>query len=233
MKERPIIMCAEMVRATLEGRKTQTRRTKGLEEINKNPDEWIFIGKNESYNRWYFTHRHKKENHIIHCPCGQVGDRLWVRETWRIGAWDEDYEHIAIDYETDNYARREWLTIPDDYSGGKFLKYWQQSCEDCVKAGRDTDENGKYHWQPGQSPCRWRSSRFMPRWASRIILGITDERVERVQNINSADMYREGISMDGALAEFIKLWDSLNAKRGYGWGKNPWVWVIEFRRIKP
>jgi hypothetical protein len=83
----------------------------------------------------------------------------------------------------------------------------------------------------------------MPRWASRITLEITAIRVERVQDITYQDILDEG--WDARTSEpftnrtagedahdwYCKLWDSINAKRGYSWADNPWVWVIEFRRI--
>jgi hypothetical protein len=76
----------------------------------------------------------------------------------------------------------------------------------------------------------------MPRWASRISLEITGVRVERVQDISEADALAEGVdrtntSLPGYATErFRRLWDSINAARGFGWEVNPWVWVIEFRR---
>jgi hypothetical protein len=88
----------------------------------------------------------------------------------------------------------------------------------------------------------WRPSIFMPRWASRITLEITDVRVERLQEINSVrhdDVLKEGWpfefdSKDENPAEaFRRLWDSINSKRGYPWASDPWVWVVEFRRVKP
>ena len=73
----------------------------------------------------------------------------------------------------------------------------------------------------------------MPRWASRITLEITNIRVERIQDISEDDAKAEGIRYDvnGFRYEFKHLWDSINKKRGFGWNKNPWVWVIEFKKL--
>ena len=98
----------------------------------------------------------------------------------------------------------------------------------------------------------WRPSIHMPRWASRITLEVLSVRVERVQEINPRDAMDEGIGRhwdghkywwenyqgecnflgnnEGPLKSFESLWDSINAKRGYGWDKNPWVWVVEFKQ---
>ena len=83
-------------------------------------------------------------------------------------------------------------------------------------------------------PFRWRPSIHMPRWASRLFLEVTDVRVERVQEVSEEGAIAEGMQMVGPAAlsdrtSFAHLWDTINAKRGYSWESNPWVWVIEFR----
>jgi len=172
---------------------------------------------------------------MITCPYGQPGDRLWVREAWRIGAWNEDEGEIAVDYLSDNLSRREWLQVPEK---DNFEKYWLQCCDDCDKAGVETDDEGKYHWEPGQSPCRIRPSIFMPRWASRITLEIVNVRVERLQDISEADAQAEGAEHYSEIdytrgstyqAVYRALWTSINGPGS--WDANPWVWVIEFKRV--
>lgn len=227
MKSRPILFKGEMVRALLDGRKTQTRRIVDpqpvvtADEAKVLPEAWAsgFID--------------------VRCPYGKPGDRLWVKETWRIGAWNEDGGEIAVDYLADNFSRREWLQVPE---ADDFEKYWLQCCDDCDKAGVKTDEDGKYHWEPGQSPCRIRPSIFMPRWASRITLEITNVRVERLQDISEADAIAEGMqavttarALHGeslpppAFTQYADLWESINGPGS--WDANPWVWVIEFKRV--
>jgi hypothetical protein len=85
----------------------------------------------------------------------------------------------------------------------------------------------------GSETFRWHPSIHMPRAAARIFLRVTDVRVERVQDINEKDVAAEGIAETGncdELCVFADLWDSLNAKRGFGWEANPWVWVVSFER---
>jgi len=138
----------------------------------------------------------------IRCPHGIVGDRLWVRETWMP--------------ETEQ-------GIP---TGGTIYRASPNSPE-----------------PDGDVPLRWRPSIFMPRWASRITLEITGIRVERLQEITGRDVLAEGVDNGksnptmGVRWEnmqrmaFEQVWNAINAKRGYGWAVNPWVWVIAFRRV--
>ena len=108
---------------------------------------------------------------------------------------------------------------------------------------------GDQWWRDHEgNPAHWHPSIFMPRWASRLTLEITAVRAERLQDITEEDAKAEGLSdipymMPGeegvrgfgpdsiTRPRFRALWDSLNAKRGYGWDANPWAWVIEFRRL--
>lgn len=141
------------------------------------------------------------------CPYGQPVDRLWVRETWsqfapRPKPGDGVPENACIDYRA-------------DYSAS------------ALRRGLDSDGDP-------YKPPSWRPSIHMPRWASRINLEVVSVRVERVQDISEDDARAEGISNPlGSLALniFPSLWDSINLKRGYGWDTNPWVWVIEFKRL--
>lgn len=83
---------------------------------------------------------------------------------------------------------------------------------------------------------RWKSPRFMPKVAARIWLELTGVRVERLQNIRAGDVIREGFfdqeGLGRSKAAFSAIWDELNAKRGFPWESNPWVWVLEFRRCE-
>lgn len=166
IKERPILMHARSIKGILAGSKTQTRR----------------IVKYRAY---------AEEGAIVHpreCPYGQPGDRLWVRETWRMNE-----PPSGLIFKADLH--------PVDYE----------------------------RYAP------WRPSIYMPRWASRLTLEITDIRVERVQDISEEDARAEGLhadSIDSALSlceNFSVLWEETNGKGA--WERNDWVWVISFRRL--
>jgi hypothetical protein len=181
MKKRPIIFNSEMVRVILDGRKTQTRRPINIKKL---------------------LHLHAYESRQLFieefCPFGEVGDRLWVRETWAcVGA-----EHVK----------------PSDIVQGYSVEY---------KAD-DIKTNWRVEW--------WRPSIHMPRWASRITLEITDVKVEKLWDISYEDMIAEGLSRRGTdelcRLEFFGIWDGIYHKKGYGSDKNPWVWVLAFKRLE-
>jgi hypothetical protein len=142
------------------------------------------------------------------CPYGQPSDKLWVRETWAVAKpWDY-VKPKDLAKENDEYSR-----LAVDYKAEK-QRMWG-----------NTGTCGKT-----------RPSIHMPRWASRITLEVTAVRVERLQEITVQDIEREGAitqatEINEALPIWVQLWDGINAERGFGWAVNPFVWVVEFKRI--
>lgn len=231
LKERGIIFSAEMVRAILDGRKTQTRRLVKPQPYysRSNPPSFsdtepgdLFICPDlfpTSENRgWVIT---RCENHGTyhsmgqqefgqkHCPYGPVGRRLWVREAW-------------------------------GYVGGDEYIYMQE--RGAVRYHSDFIGNESV---PGG---RWRSPIHMPRFASRMTLEVTGIRCERVQDISETDADAEGTTShyyceeptatrDGVhrcqpIEAYRRVWESLHTTPGTRWEDNPWVWVIDFKKLE-
>jgi hypothetical protein len=161
-----------------------------------------------------------------------------VRETWRVAAWKE-CGHIAVDYRASpENVRTPWGAVPDD----QWCRLRQQRSDDARRAGEagwgSTRRDGDgWKWDRGDSPCRWRPSIHMPRWASRITLRITDIRVERLQEISRGDAMQEGCPFPNMAAGpnprdwFRDLWNTVHSP--VAWDANPWVWVVCFERWKP
>ena len=242
MKEHPIIMSGNHPTLILDGSKTQTRRLWGLGKINANPDSWFGIPENVEGNLWRFFNK-DGTNLIVKCPYGQVGDRLWVRETWRIESFMEGVP-LLFGYKDGQTMEENEYSDTLDYES-----WYERVCIQSTNEAREAHEQGLVHqredgcylWDIGKSPCRWRPSIFMPRWASRILLENTiDPFPQRLQEITEEDAIAEGCPGIATHKpyprqyrdSFIVLWDSLNAKRGYGWETNPWVWCISFVRLK-
>lgn len=179
-----------------------------------------------------------------------MGDELYIKEVWRVGAWDEDTGIIWIDYKADNYSRQDGVVVPSLYSTGKeFQRLWEQSCEDAEAAGVKPDADGQHHWEMGNSPCRWRSPMFMPQWAARRYFVLTRVWQEHLQDITEQDALAEGIvrkyhildmvlwgiagsshSVISPKFAYCDLWDSINGKKpGCAWKDNPLVWCHEGR----
>jgi hypothetical protein len=233
-----------MVRAIRERRKTQTRRLvtpqpipgvvtqdgqghrflsgSSLRAEHLGETEWRFAMPGYSAGPW-------------RCPYGQVGDRLWVRESFA------DIDGVPW-YRADS--------VRDD--SGDRDGWWSDFAGDGV--------HGIFH--PG--PIRWTPSIHMPRRFCRLVLEVSGVRVERVQDISAADARAEGVRMvvgeDGTpllnisvtpkpdcamyqkgrdasvddywIGNFALLWNEINLKRA-PWDENPWVWVVEFRLAYP
>ncbi|RAH33216.1 hypothetical protein DOT37_02980 [Pantoea agglomerans] len=217
MRERPIIFNADMVRAVLDGRKTQTRRIVNGVPSSHDFHGWVLSStstKDEGKACWAIGKSPLLNKPIrVRCPFGEVGDRLWVRETWmpdapRDGTWG--------DVEFYGCKGSPLSMIPKRY----------RKPEHCIH---------RASWE-GIEMVGWTPSIHMPRWASRITLEITGVRVERLQDISEQDAAAEGASTELSLIGekhylgYRSLWKSI-----YGadsWQSNPWVWVIEFKRVE-
>ena len=256
MKERPILFSGPMVRAILDGRKTQTRR------VLKPQPTWVDT---QEGGHWYLRGYERRGGSLRNvygggfdpaeyaksergawfsgsgCPYGQPGDRLWVRETFQICS------NFHVDCRDDK----------PPFSDGRPVKrnndpdypVWEQ----CYYAASDKCPE-LLSPETEEIEARWRPSIHMPRWASRILLEIVSVRVERLQDISEADAKAEGAqfdawvnantgndlddftlsdSIDGPWCHrngFANLWQSINGPES--WQANPWVWVIEFKRVE-
>lgn len=244
MKPRPIIFSTPMVPLIIADQKTQTRR------IFKMPKGLQWYTKSMSGND-RFDGEHTGDVCDIDgggwwsldelaCPYGQVGDQLWGRESWRISAWTENGE-LMVEYRDGTFSK--WLKDPTDVDGEKFnnINIIMQCSDELDRKGIDTDKDGNYSREALQS-LRWRSAMLMPRWASRILIEITDIRIERVQNISEEDAIAEGCPIQSPMP-FIQGYGSASASGWYSelfnqingdgaWESNPWVWVLSFKRVE-
>jgi hypothetical protein len=215
MTDRPILFSAEMVRAILDGRKTQTRR---VMKPQPKPTPADFPG---PAGHWWPSQKHKSMLGVERemqkwkglagsaCPYGDTGDLLWVREGFAVQPelWADNHGPQPIHYTADQVIG--FAGKPD-----------QRQIED-------------YRSKP---------SIHMPRWASRITLRITDIRVERLRDISEDDAKAEGVSSEWDDYEkygqsepyrygFSALWNDINGPNA--WDANPWVWVVAFERVEP
>jgi hypothetical protein len=215
MKERPILFSAPMVRAILDGSKTQTRRV-----VKHQPEYPIIIATDPHTNRYQIGEREPMTEAALlrECPYGQPGDRLWVRETWQYYGWSDEGEP-QIRFAADNAT-----TWPKPPAGEELVNQWEI-------LSRPENYNIDNHARDR----RWRPSIHMPRWASRILLEIVSVRVERLNAISYEDARAEGIDRmvwPGILTHGFKvLWEQINGAGS--WDANPWVWCIEFKRVTP
>jgi hypothetical protein len=212
VKERPILFSGAMVRAILDGKKTQTRRVLKPQAPPipmKAPFPTI---PGAVYTAGWFEVEPAPQYVIDKCPYGKPGDRLWVRETHAFVTCEQDRPGAFYGPDRD---------IRSDYGDWFYTNF--------------AADPGDITWDPP----RFRPSIHMPRWACRIRLEVVSVRVERLNEINEDGAQAEGlngwIQAEHSLTakrRFMKLWDGINAKRGHGWESNPWVWVIEFKRVE-
>lgn len=226
MKERPLLMSAPMVHAILAGRKSQTRRIIKVQPpmgceyfINGNGTHAVCFaeGTIKTPNPVCVPPTPTSKDHRLPCPF-EVGMRLWVRETTIISPKHFNDGSDCNAHDSDGVPR--------------IVQYL------ATHPNREASDWYKLKATP---------SIFMPRWASRITLEVTGVRVERVNEISEADCSHEGIRVFEADREikpgedrisdaiyrdqFVKLWNSINAKRGFTFESGPYVWVVEFRKL--
>lgn len=147
------------------------------------------------------------------------GDIILVRETWGINGYNNlsGYE-INVDFKAGGSK-----CCVDLDNEKLWERYIEQETAFCSKHGNDV--------------LKWRSPRFMPREVARIFLEVKNVRIEKLQRITNEDAKAEGVtSIDPFLRDlyigaFHKLWDTLNARHGYSWDSNPYVYVYEFMRV--
>ena len=230
MTERPILFNGPMVRALLDGRKTQTRRIIKPQPSDYRPstvapqrlrgqlpkhDQPYFDAYNGGPHWCWWDEYNRQGADWIKCPYGVPGDSLWVRETWALHERFTDVGRVVYAAT----ANRSWTEahrdVPIDAIGDRPARPFQQG---------------------------FKPSIHMPRWACRLTLEITDVRAERLQDISEADAEAEGVqdpslvpilgafwsSRDG----YARLWEHINGKGS--WAANPWVWAVTFSvRVVP
>jgi hypothetical protein len=232
MKERPILFSGPMVRALLAGTKTQTRRVvkpqppAECSRIDVGPYHPTIIrrGEEEPGPETFGAFTHDGE-WGVRCPYGRPGGRLWVREN----GWERPHRTARMMRDgADTWPRYEYDAEP--------LMCWEDG------------ELKRLSWKR-------RPSIHMPRWASRITLEITGVRVERLRDISEADAEAEGLASivvsDCGETRWVNYDEPDNKARAFGdarqsfqslwksthdttsWAANPWVWVLEFRRVQP
>jgi hypothetical protein len=203
IESRPKTLTTACVRAILAGRKTQLRQA-----VDPQPPEGATIAGIDLDGRLTWTeggHTARGEP----CPLGGPGDQIWVREPWALP------------------AEAEGRLEPEE--AGKHVRYL---------ADEEPGQSGG--WESQAISDEFRPGREMPQWASRLTVEITGVRVEQIQSISTEDleaeggMWRESAATPGLEADrdgFVRWWSAVNAGRGTTWDRNPWVWVVEFRRV--
>ena len=210
-----IMFRPDMIQATVERRKTNTRRADAsLREINREPDEWLLGGWDNGHKAFVFYKEPTCSEKRIIKPRYHIGETVYIKEAWKIGHSFKGcakLEDCAMVHYSNTSISRWWGDIIYN-AAGVFL----------VSVAKAFDNPG-YELSP----------MFMPEALARHFLLVEAVRAERLQEISIQDVLREGIPFTGegneieALWEFIDLWDSINPK--YPWESNAWVWAYQFR----
>lgn len=226
IREKGLIFNSEMVRAILDGRKTQTRRP-----IKWKQTRFTEIGEREDGSKWPWSEDAEHACDFWHpCPFGAVGDRIWVREAYRFPASLDDVSPTGVgEMAVATGYRKPWAPTFYEFTG-TFSDGWKG-----FETTPKVSDAGKL-----------RPSIHMPRWASRILLEITDVRVERLNAISQEDAQAEGMELTGwrptysdpdsggevmtPYDNFAELWSSIYGDES--WKANSWVWVISFKRVE-
>lgn len=241
-REKPILMSAPMVRAILDGKKTQTRRVVNAargeqrewftpELMNSSPSAQMYPGGAQ------FEHPGGGSLGFVSCPYGQLSERLWVRENF----WFDTREPNECVIYSEDQTKFQYRTGGKGVQDRRQSTYSPNACEDDISKNK--------FWK--QKP-----SIFMPRWASRITLEITGVRVERLRCITEEDAKSEGVKPETYFKNekgevscicsqwlggdpvprgyhfkygFERIWHDINGTKS--WDANPWVWVVEFKRV--
>ena len=252
VKERPIIFSGEMVKAILDGKKTMTRRA-----VKTQPrDECTEIATSACFGHVEYrsTSEDRQTQSIlakIKCPYGKIGDRLWVREAYTVTGWNCDDGSVYIKYLADGHEQ--YFDNETDEMECAIDSLVASVCKELDKRKVPMLNDEAYDCSLDENKPRNRSPMFMPRFASRLLLEITDIRVERLNDISEADCEKEGFRFyplsricfkpcstkhpsghgsNNYKSIFGEYWDTLNAKKGYQWSSNPWVWVVEFKVVE-
>ena len=207
MKEHPILFSAPMVRAILTGQKTQTRRV-----VKPQPayvcSDWTFDaepGDVVMYHWWPYRLRESRGRNKR-----AAGELTPVRIKCPYG---QPGDMLWV-----RETWRLWDSKADSVIKGCLKEYDLDYLKTCYVEYRATTDHDEGPWRP---------SIYLPRWASRLILHVKDVRVERLQDISYEDAQAEGVDP----SRFAELWNTINAKRGFGWENNPWVWVVTFKNL--
>lgn len=206
MKEKSIVLDTWEVQAVLEGKKTRLSQV-----IKPQPDICIYS-------------ECKSSNFIYDC----MANNLYCGTCGKPQSYEKSTKKYSVEREyTAMYQPGDILWVREKFFGTFGSIDNQDLCYAThCPCGLSDEEHANVK--------SYRPSIHMPRAAARIFLRVTDVRAERVQDITPKDLKIEGIiasGICGELFDFIKLWNSRNAKRGYGWDVNPWVFVYELERV--